>query len=102
MDFSWIGHSALASSGEPNEEGISPTSPKFFLPVFVPPFPFPLTEKDMTQRHLDRLVARATGETLATIRRLGFGLAPGATRPRSSYAGPKPRPGREGRRGRTT
>lgn len=29
----------------------------------------------MTQRHLDRAVARATGESVATIRRLGFGLA---------------------------
>lgn len=29
----------------------------------------------MTQHHLDRAVARATGESVATIRRLGFGLA---------------------------
>ena len=29
----------------------------------------------MTQHHLDRAVARATGESIATIRRLGFGLA---------------------------
>lgn len=29
----------------------------------------------MTQRHLDRAVARATGESVATIRRRGFGLA---------------------------
>ena len=55
----------------------------------------------MTQRHLDRLVARATGETLATIRRLGFGLAPGTSRPRARLAGPKPRAGREGRLGRS-
>jgi hypothetical protein len=29
----------------------------------------------MTQRLLDRAVARATGESVSTIRRLGFGLA---------------------------
>jgi hypothetical protein len=29
----------------------------------------------MTQRHLDRAVARATGESISTIRRRGFGLA---------------------------
>jgi len=62
-------------------------------------FRFPPTEKEMTQRHLDRAVARATGETLSTIRRLGFGLAPGATHSRAKHAGPKPRSGREARRG---
>jgi hypothetical protein len=29
----------------------------------------------MTQRQLDRAVARATGESLATIARMGFGIA---------------------------
>jgi hypothetical protein len=31
----------------------------------------------MTQRLLDKAVARATGESIATIRRIGFGLATG-------------------------
>jgi hypothetical protein len=31
----------------------------------------------MTQRQLDRAVARTTGESLASVRRLGFGILPG-------------------------
>jgi hypothetical protein len=38
----------------------------------------------MTQRVLDQAVACATGESLATIRRLGFGLA--------AEANPSPQP----------
>jgi hypothetical protein len=34
-----------------------------------------LKEQAMTQCELNRAVARATGESLSTIRRLGFGIA---------------------------
>ena len=67
--------------------------------------PAPSRSPTVTQSQLDRTVAARTGESLRTVRRLGFGLP--RRRPRSprtsawsstarSAAGPSPTPGRPG------